>query len=89
MTPKDNFLQDKRLSDWLRATVATNDFQRCLVFAKAEMMSSDGVTSDMMKGANQFEQILLSIADIPSESPRFTSGLDHDINNPQPKAPTP
>jgi len=84
---KELFLRDKELCAYLHSFVATDMFQKCLTFAKAEMLARNP-TSENLKGMGEFISILCSLSDDEATPTTFTvSGLRHDIDSPTPSKP--
>lgn len=87
MTTKDLFLREKDARDKLAGIVSADWFAKSIAYAKAELASIPGMNSDKLEGARLFIDILCSLPNDPGEAATFTSGIQHDLDNPQPQKP--
>jgi hypothetical protein len=81
MTSKTLFLKQKELCEQLSAVVHTDWFKQCLVFVKGELMEQGGISTEMLRGAQMFEQALLEFTDEEPDPAQFPStGIKHDLD---------
>ena len=84
---KELFLREKELCKQLHDVTGTDWFQKCITFAKAEMLERNP-TSENLKGMGEFVRILCSLSEEDDKSIAFVvGGLTHDIDSPTPSKP--
>jgi hypothetical protein len=79
---KDLFLKQQQLREQWLAIAKTDWFRQALVYAMGELMNAPDVNTDNLKGARQYERILLGLGDDENQPPEQfpTSGLSHDLD---------
>lgn len=83
MTPKELFINNRTLSDQWNAVAKATWFSEVLMHARAQLLNSEGITPEHIKGAKDFESILLDLAERPDDkSPVLSPGLTHNLDIP-------
>lgn len=76
---KELFQKDEDLRKQLIAVTNADWFQKCLAFAKAEMMEDPRLNEQMLSGARLYESTLLGLPEIEGTNQEpLSSGLIHE-----------
>lgn len=89
MNAKTLFVNNKELRNQWLAVAKQEWFKTVLLHTRGVLTETEGITPEALKGAKQFENILLTICDEDEETPNeFTPRLAHDLDNPRAKPQT-
>lgn len=80
MTSKNLFNKQKELRDYLNAIVKSEQFQKCLIYVRGELMEAPNLTPQGLDGAKTFELTLLNFTDEEIPQGDFPpAGLEHNL----------
>ena len=80
-TARVQFQKQKDLYEMWMAICPTDNFQKVLAHARADLMESGGMSSEMIHGANLLAMTLVTLCDTQEPmSPQINSGLTLDLS---------